>query len=96
MSTIPNAKESAQSAARAIMELRSELNLFTDLGEEIYQRLDNMERAVRTLKETDHSDDVRKLGESIDRLREGRNRMDFGGFYIRANNALQEAWQKLP
>lgn len=83
-------------AADAIHEFRFSSGIIQNLAEEMTEQLNVLEEALRKIRAADTSDGLRKLADSLTRMREKRNCMEIGGFMIAMNNELQEAWRRLP
>jgi len=92
----PSAEAAVKRAVIAISALRSHSDLLANASEEMAQGFDNMDVAFRVLRATDESDEIRKLHERLQRLREFRNMMELGSYQTQIHRVVEEAWRKLP
>jgi len=64
--------------------------------EELRERLEAASDSLAMLAPTDDSKDLIAIRLRIDRIQELRRMMECGSLVIRVNQAMQDAWERLP
>ena len=92
----PNPENAIDRAAAAIQTLRANSELLADASNNMLDWFQAMEQAYQVLRATDTSEELRRLHDRLQRLRDLRNQMELGSYQIEVSREIGEAYRRLP
>jgi len=87
----------AEAAAEAIQAARKLCDSISGHAAGLRLDLEDLERQIAIIRQTDDAPDLRRISERFHRLRQLRQTMELGSWAaITVPNALRDAWSRLP